>query len=86
MQLLKHCPCLDNKEGWEHQQSSEGSCGAVFRSQGGSCSPGAHHTSEELQVLNSEWLHPLSELGTEQINWQDFTPMGGSFPALNSCP
>lgn len=32
---------------------------AVFGSEGVSSSPGAHNISEELQVLNSEWLQPV---------------------------
>lgn len=36
---------------------------AVFGSEGGSCSPGAHNTSEELQVLNSEWQQSTQENG-----------------------
>lgn len=41
---------------------------AVFGSEGVIRSPGAHTTSEELQVLNSEWLHPVRKLGTQEVN------------------
>lgn len=41
---------------------------APFGSEGGSCSPGAHNTSGELQVLNSEWLHPVRKLGAQEVN------------------
>lgn len=51
---------------------------AVFGSEGVSSSPGAHNISEELQVLNSEWLQPIRNLGTQEVNWQEMALMGVS--------